>query len=190
IVGHPLTAAVVSAVFLSALVLHATVIWQDPVEQALAGGVAVLTALLVVWILRGPAFRPAAAIEIRDAERGATAEPGFSVVVAGRHQAADVRLLNADGRSEIRAATGEIRLAGLERATFTLADPAVRELKVWAHRVMADGDSIPIAGAIALEGDSPRGLVQDGSGAARTTVDRDSSLTVSFRPGATGDTAG
>ena len=97
VIGHPVTAAVVSAVFLGAIVLHATVIWTDPFLQALAGGVALLTAGLID--LDPARARPSAAaisIEIRDAERGASVDPAYSVVVAGRPGVADVRA--RDGR--------------------------------------------------------------------------------------------
>ena len=72
ILGHPVTVAVVCAIFLAGIVLHGLVIWTDPIERAAALVVAGLTVALLVWILRGPAFRRTAAIEIRDAQGGAS----------------------------------------------------------------------------------------------------------------------
>ncbi len=158
VIGHPMTAAVVSAIFLGAIVLHATVIWTDPFLQALAGGVALLTAGLIVWILRGPAFRRAISIEIRDAERGASVDPAYSVVVAGRPGVADVRLETAAGDSQATATGGALRVAGLRSATFTLASPGADDLRVWAHRVTSDGDSLPLTGNVDVDGTTDRAL--------------------------------
>jgi hypothetical protein len=181
VIGHPLTAAVVSAVFLGAIVLHATVIWTDPILQALAGGVALLTAGLMVWILRGPAFRRAISIEIRDAERGATVEPAYSVVVAGRPGLADVHLENAGGDSQATATGGALRVAGLKAATFTLASPGADDLRVWAHRVTSDGDSLPISGNVEVDGSTDRALALE-HGAAKVAGVGNGPLTVTFRP--------
>lgn len=158
VIGHPLTAAVVSAVFLGAIVLHATVIWTDPVQRALAAGVSLLTSALVVWILRGPAFRRAISIEIRDADRGASVEPAYNVVVAGRPGVAGVRLDGASGTSDAAAATGALLLSGLRAATFSIASPAADDLRIWAHRVTADGDSVPLAGTVELDGAAANAL--------------------------------
>ncbi|HEY8170664.1 MAG TPA: hypothetical protein VIH24_06150 [Candidatus Limnocylindria bacterium] len=186
-IGHPITAAVVSTVFLGAIVLHATVIWQDPLARALAAGVAALTAGLVVWILRGPAFRRAISIEIRDADRGSAVDPAYSVVVAGEPRSAEVRITDASGTIDASAPSGPIRLAGLQRATFTVTDPGARDLKVWAHHVTSDGESLPIAGSIELDGATERSL---GPGGTLRTGVADGPVSITFRPAASGDSAG
>ena len=150
ILGHPVTVAVVCAIFLSGIVLHGLVIWTDPLERAAALAVAGLTVLLLIWILRGPAFRRTAAIEIRDAQGGASVDPGFTVTVAGRPLAARVELEHRDGRTDLRAATGALALDGLRRATFTLDDHGARALTVWVHRVTLEGESIGIPADVEL----------------------------------------
>ena len=152
VIGHPITAAIVGAIFLSGLVLHGLVIWTDPIERAAALIVAVLTLLLIAWILRGPAFRRTAAIELRDAQRGASVDPGFTVTVAGRPLLASVELDHRDGRTDLRAATGPLALDGLRRATFTLDGHDARSLTVWVHRVTIEGDSIGIPADVELHG--------------------------------------
>jgi hypothetical protein len=148
--GHPVTVTAISAVFLVAIALHALVIWEDPIERAAALVMTVCSAGLVVWILRGPSFRRSVAIEIRDTQRGTATEPAFSVVVSGRARSADVRLERDDGTTELHAASGPLRLAGLRRATFSLADHAARELKVWVHRVTPEGDSVGLPASVEL----------------------------------------
>ena len=143
-IGHPITVAVVSAIFLTGIVLHGLVIWTDPIERAAALAVAAMTVGLVGWILRGPSFRRAATIEMRDAQRGAVVDPGFNVTVGGRPLAAGVELEHRDGRTDLHAATGPLALDGLRRATFTLDGHDARALTVWVHRVTAEGESVGI----------------------------------------------
>ena len=102
VLGHPVTVAVVCAIFLAGIALHGLVIWTDPLERAAALVVAGLTAALLIWILRGPAFRRTAAIEIRDAQGGASVDPGFTVTVGGRPLAAHVELEHRDGRTDLQ----------------------------------------------------------------------------------------
>jgi hypothetical protein len=146
--GHPITAGVIGAFFLAGIALHAFVIWEDPIERGLALAVTVFTAGLVVWILRGPAFRRSVAIEMRDTQRGTGTDPALNVVVAGRAVAADIRLERDDGATELHDATKPLLFAGLRRATFTIAGQAARELKVWVHRVTPDGESIGLPATV------------------------------------------
>lgn len=146
--GHPITAGVIGAFFLAGIALHAFVIWEDPIERGLALAVTVFTAVLVVWILRGPAFRRSVAIEMRDTQRGTGTEPALNVVVAGRAVAADIRLERDDGATELHDATKPLVFAGLRQATFTIAGQAARELKVWVHRVTPEGESIGLPATV------------------------------------------
>ena len=173
-VGHPITVAVVSAVFFAGIVLHGLVIWVDPFERAAALAVALLMALLVGRIIRGPAFRRTAAIEVRDGDRGAGVEPAFSVVVAGRPQVTEVQLNHQAGSSAVIASTGPLAFGGLDRATFSLPRMDAQALRVWAHRVSADGDSIGLSGSV---------LVDDGSGSPAAMLGADGSLAADLGPG-------
>jgi hypothetical protein len=146
--GHPITAGVIGGFFLAGIGLHALVIWEDPIERGLALAVTIFTAALVVWILRGPAFRRSVAIEMRDTQRGTATEPALSVVIAGRAVAADIRLERDDGATELHDGTQPVLFAGLRRATFTIAGQAARELKVWVHRVTPDGESIGLPATV------------------------------------------
>lgn len=157
--GHPLTVGLISAVFLAGIALHAAVIWTDPIERTAALLVTVFTAALVGRMLLGSSFRRSVAIEIRDAQRGASIDAAFSVVVAGRLREALVHLERADGSTETQDASAPIAIAGLRRATFSLANHAARELRVWIHRVTADGESIglPALVEVSPEADAPAG---------------------------------
>ncbi len=172
--GHPVTVGVISVVFLVGIGLHAFVIWQDPIERGLALAVTVFTAVLVVSIMRGSAFRPSVAVEIRDAQRGTATQPAFNVVVAGRAAVANVSFERDDGSTELHDGREPILIAGLRRATFTLADHAARELKVWVHRVTADGESVGLAAAVEVSpeaaGRAPASPAVHGVGMVATEI--------------------
>lgn len=155
ILGNPVLAGGISAIFLTGILLHGLLIWQDPIERAAALGIAALTIGLVVSILRGPSFRRSIGIEIRDAPRDSAMAPAFSVVVAGEPRPAEVILEHEDGTTEITDSTGPVRLDALRRATFTLAAHAAHDLKVWVHRVSADGETTGVPGSVRLGGAGP-----------------------------------
>jgi hypothetical protein len=169
--GNPVLAAAISAFFLAGIVLHGLVIWEDPLERAAALAMSALTIGLVVSILRGPAFRRAATIEIRDAQRGTSLEPGFSVVVAGEPWPADVTVEHAGGSTAQHAASGPLRFGDLRRATFALAGHAVRDLTVWVHRVSADGETIGIPASVRVESDRARAVTDAPTGVVATRVE-------------------
>ena len=148
--GHPIAVGVIGAVFLAGIALHAFVIWEDPIERGLALAVTAFTAGLVVWIIRGPAFRRSVVIEMRDTQPGVATEPALNVVVAGRTAVADIRLERDDGATELHDATQRVVFAGLRRATFTVAGHAARELKVWVHRVTPDGESVGLPATVQI----------------------------------------
>lgn len=168
--GHPVVVGLISAVFLAGIALHATVIWEDPVERGLAIGMTLLTAALVAWILRGPAFGRSVAIEIRDAQRGSGTEPALNVVVSGRPVAAAINLERDDGTTERHDGSAPLRLAGLRRATVELADHAARELKVWVHRVTADGESVGLPAAVEIGTDAADARALRGTGMLATDI--------------------
>ncbi len=150
-VGHPITVAVVSGVFFAGIVLHGLVIWEDPFERAAALAVAALLAVLVLGILRGPVFRRAVAIEVRDGARGASVDSAFTVLVAGRPHTAAVEFEHGAGTTALQAASGPMSFPGLRRATFTFASAEAAALRVWAHRITPEGDTVGIPAVVNLE---------------------------------------
>jgi hypothetical protein len=155
VLGNPLLAGAISAFFLTGILLHGLFIWEDPIERAAALGIAALTIGLIVSILRGPSFRRSIGIEIRDVPRDSAMAPAFSVVVAGEARPAEVTLEHDDGTTELTDSTGPVRLDALRRATFTLAAHAAHDLKVWVHRVTADGETTGVPGSVRLGATGP-----------------------------------
>ena len=188
-VGHPVTAGIVSTIFLGGIVVHGLVIWTEPIERIATLVVAATTAILTASILRGPSFRRSLAIEIRDSPLAAGASPVFSVVVAGRARAANITLEHDDGSVELHAASGPMRLAGLRRATFSVPEHGARGLRVWVHRVTAEGDSVGIPASVELDGTGERTLSLQPSGSLVTQLDGSSRISITFAGAAAGGDA-
>ncbi len=154
---NPLVIAGIYAVFLINLLVHGLFIWQHPVERfaALVIGAGVL-AVPVVLIRQG-AFASRTVIELR---RELLPESGgfFAIVTSGRAAEATVRIEYADYGPLCLSSTGTIPdFSSLRRLQINLPGPA-QELKIWVHRVTADGNSegIPVRLTLASAGQIAR----------------------------------
>jgi hypothetical protein len=67
LLAGPALMAVTGVVAIAVLALHATVLWSDPGERALAAAAAAFALASVVLAARYGAFRPAATLELRQA---------------------------------------------------------------------------------------------------------------------------
>ena len=67
IVGFPLLAAMMIGAMI-VFVLHATILWTDPIEQGLAAASAVVGVVVVVLSIRHGSFRPTAVLDVRERE--------------------------------------------------------------------------------------------------------------------------
>jgi DNA-binding MarR family transcriptional regulator len=144
---------IVYTVGLGGVTLHGLVLWEDPLQRAAALAVAVLIVVLTVSMVRGGTFTRRATIELRhdEAEDGAH----FALVAAGRPVIADVVLEYDDGERRLRASAGEIpSFSALRRASFTpdWGGQAAPELKVWAHRVTAEEESLALDAHVEVAG--------------------------------------
>ena len=170
-IGHPVTVAVVSVIFLAGIFLHAVVIWTDPIERIAALVVGLGTMSLIAIVLVGPTFRRMAIVELRGAADGAPMRPGLTLTIAGKPASADIVLEHRDARGQLTGAE-PIDLASLSRATIAFAPNGTRRLKVWVHTVSAGGESTPVAATVHLEdGRDRRALPLDRFGSARAALD-------------------
>lgn len=154
--GHPLILTGIYLLFLANLLVHGLVIWQNPVERAAALAAGVLMIVATLLMVRRNAFAPRAVIELKEDQR----EPGrsaFAVTSRGQPATAEVRLGYADGEERVQAAAGDVRaFSSLRRAHFHLPATRARELKVWAHRVTADGDSVGLPALVRVDSGGAR----------------------------------
>ena len=141
LLDHPLLITSIYLVFLASIFLHGLVIWQGPVERAGALFVGVLMLGVTIAMVRRGAFAPRVVVELReDSSQGERAV--FAITAGGQPGTAEVRLGYPEGEQRYQAATGEVPApSSLRYAIFQLPAGQAQELKVWAHRVMPEGDS-------------------------------------------------
>ena len=145
------------AFFVAVLFLHGFVLWDDPVQRAVAvaSGVVTLGATLV-FALRG-SYRAQAVVELR--ANGDDRPVVFNVTAAGHPAHADVRVDALPEVPVVAASSGELPPLGrLRSVTFRLSPPDVRAVKLWLHRVTADGRSEGLAGRVTVGGGESRAI--------------------------------
>jgi hypothetical protein len=150
LLGHPLVVGGVYVVFLGIVLLHGLVIWQEAPARALALGEVVCVVALTAYLVWRGAFTPRAVVELRlEAPDRDTAT--LCVTAIGHPCTARVRLDYGDGLRSREAAEEPIAtFSRLRAASLDLPTHGARELKVWAHRVTAEGVSEPLPVAVAV----------------------------------------
>jgi amino acid permease len=144
LVGHPVVVASTYGFFLAALLLHGLVIWDEPVRRAAALLTAAAAVAVTAVAVRRGAFWPRTVIEVR-IEPAPTAPAVVNVVVTGRRVPADVRLTyHEPGSSGWTPPGREGKSSALRSVHVELPPSPVRELKVWAHRLVPEGVSEPL----------------------------------------------
>jgi hypothetical protein len=135
------------------MLLHGLVLWDDPLQRAVAiGSAAVSLGATVLLVVRG-AYRAQAVVELQaagDDDRGVV----FNVTAAGRPARAHVEV---DGLPHMTASSGALpALPRLRSVTFRLPPSDAHAVKLWLHRLTADGRSEGLAGRVALDGGRSR----------------------------------
>jgi amino acid permease len=149
VLNRPALAGALYAFFVAAMLLHGLVLWDDPVQRAVAiGAGAVSLGATVLLAVRG-AYRAQAVVELRaagDDDRRVV----FNVTAAGRPVEADVQV---DGLPHTTASSGVLpALLRLRSVTFRLPPSDAHAVKLWLHRLTPDGRSEGLAGRVALDG--------------------------------------
>jgi hypothetical protein len=169
--NRPVLVGALYLFFVAVLFLHGFVLWTDPVQRvvAVASGVVTLGATLL-FHLRG-AYRAQAVVELRAG--GDDGRPVvFTVTVAGRPVRADVRVDALSETPDITASSGELpALAQLRSVTFRLPPSEVQAVKVWLHRLTADGRSHGLPGQATIGGGETR-PIEHRSGQLVVPLDR------------------
>jgi hypothetical protein len=144
LLGHPAFTSGVYTLSLVNLFAHGLVIYRDPWTRAcaLVSGLAVIG--VTARLIRGRAFAERAVVELREDQRaGGTAV--LAIMSGGRPWVAEVRLGRPGGEEVRRTAAATVpALSALGYAAVHLPPGPARELKVWAHRVTAEGVSEPL----------------------------------------------
>jgi hypothetical protein len=152
LLGHPAFTIAICGLSLVNLFVHGLFIYREPWSRLSAVVVGLAVIGLTAVMLRRGVFGRRSVIELReDLREGATSV--LTVASAGRPLTAGVRLGHAAGEDCLEAATVDLpALATLRQVDVHLPPGPARELKVWAHRVTADGVSEPLAGLVEIHG--------------------------------------
>jgi amino acid permease len=139
-VGHPVVVAATCLLFLLGIVVHGLFIWDAAYQRAAALLAAVGTVALIGWIIRRGSFLPREVVELRV---GSKEPPIVNVTARGEPVHVDVRWATGDGAT----APGAV-------AVLDVPPVPVAVLKVWTHRLSADGLSEPLAARVTITGDT------------------------------------
>jgi len=138
--AHPAVSGSIYLVAVSILFLHGLFIWQNPFQRVVAILVGVVILGVTYLMVRQGAFARRVVIEVRQdlAEGGSST---FMVTDTGRAATqARVELCYAGGERVFQAASGVIpEFPDLCSAIFHLPGIKAQELRVWLHRVTAEG---------------------------------------------------
>ena len=149
--GHPLIVSCIYSIFLANLFLHGLVIWQDPLQRAVAlfvGGI--MVGVIFVFVRQG-AFTRRAILELR-ADQNPVGGAMLNIVVEGKSLPAQVTLRYPDHEHDLEIATGEVpNFKTLCSIKVQLPATPARELKVWLHQLTAEGESEGLPASLAIE---------------------------------------
>ena len=151
LLGRPAVAATVSLLFFANIILHGLVIWQHSAPRIGAALTGLLLLAASVAIVRAGALVTRLVVELREDAAG-DGRATYSVVAGGRPAATAVRLEYPSGERHDRAPSAVVPAFGsLRSATFEVPATGARELKVWAHRVSAEGESEALPAWVEVE---------------------------------------
>jgi hypothetical protein len=133
--NRPVVVGAIVLLYLTSILVHGLFLWADPFRRSLALLIAV-GIIAVIASARRTAFVPRVVVEVRTDDRPHV-EPVVNVVARGNPVSAEVEWL----RNEYAV----FRSSGGDRVQIQLPSLPVRELKVWAHRLTAEGSSTGVA---------------------------------------------
>ncbi len=155
--AHPAVVGIIYLVSVGFLFLHGLFIWQNTLQRAIAILVGVIILVVTYMMIRQGAFARRLVIELRQAsakEGGDT----FTVTDSGRAATqVRVRLGYAELEHVYQIASGSIpEFPDLRSAKFHLYGIKAQELRVWPHRVTAEGQSVNLPAHVKVS--SERGI--------------------------------
>lgn len=160
--GHPVLLIGVYLLMMSGIFLHGLVIWHDPLERASALLTGTIILVTTGVIIRRGAFRPRTVI-VLCTDMQAAGPAHFSIIGHGRPMRASVHLRYSTSEEHLDVAHGTMAsVQTLQSISFALPPGAPREVKVWAHQITSEGESVPMPALL---------TVRDARGVARPPFD-------------------
>jgi hypothetical protein len=145
------------------LFLHGLLIWQNPLQKAIALLVGTVVLIITWLVVRQGNFTRRLVIELR---QDAVGNGLFAVTDSGRAARQVSARLDYGGEERLHSEnTGSIQeFSALSSATFSISSICAGELKVWLHRVTPQGYSEQLPALVTVcRGEDSREFRIDGT---------------------------
>ncbi|HET8651410.1 MAG TPA: hypothetical protein VFM13_02450 [Gaiellaceae bacterium] len=150
LLNHPVVSGALYALFTAMMFAYAIVLWDDPVPRLVAGAAGLVLLGMTARSIAAGAFRPQLVVELRTDDRGERAI--VNVTDGGRRVDAEVEVVCATERRRFRTGSvSALELQAVRSLSLPLRPSRAASLKVWLHRVAADGRSRPLAGELRVD---------------------------------------
>ncbi len=186
-IGHPVFLVVIFLLSLTGVILHGLFIWEDPFMRGLALAVSAVIIGMTLNAWRQGAFVPRFIAELRG-DPSPEYSAGLALTYSGLPCETEMHLSFTDGDAgerQIRAATHDIsKLMALQTATIELPATRANEIKILAHQITPEGNSLalPITAELNADGSTRQVNLMETGGQAVLPLDAQTSrLTLSLR---------
>jgi len=173
VLGHPVFVVAVYGAAVLNLFVHGLAIYRDPWTRACALVFGVGAIVAPARMLRRGAFAPRSVVELR-ADARDDDRAVVTVLTAGRPVAAEVTLARPDGDEALHGSSvAVLALSKVTRVTIRFPRGTARDVKVWAHRVTAEGttEALPATAEVRAGGTARRFDLKLSNGQALAAVD-------------------
>lgn len=148
---HPFIVGGIYLFSMSSLLLHGLVIWENPFQRVSALAVAAFVLWLTYKFIKDGAFRPRILLELRQ-HAGQHSRTVYEASNAGQAVPVQVNLNYGQETRQEQNASGQIEhFDALQQAAFEMDADQARELKVWAHRVDENQESIGLSAELIMQ---------------------------------------
>lgn len=148
---HPILLGAIALLYFSSLILHATLIWTDPLSQGLAFVAAVIMVVCILELVGKRAFRSRVLVEINYLQE---TNDQISVNATYKGEALDytTSCTTLDGEIKIYASGEKVpNYSQCRELSIELADTPASVLQVQAFRVSQHFEAEPLSGELVFE---------------------------------------
>lgn len=160
--GNRVIVLAVYLIFLISILLYGLVIWEDPLQRALALMVAIGTVVVSIVFIRQGVYNQRYVFELKKVFRQAS----ITLTESGKAAYAESKLSYSQGDEKEFEGQGDIpRFSDLKQIMVHLGKTNSQELKVWAHQITPEGISLPLTGKLTItedKGTQNYGLEEEG----------------------------
>ena len=135
---QPWLLAGIYSLFITILLIHGLLIWQDAIARFSALAVAVLALGATAIAITAGAFTPRTVIELHEDRPG---KARFNITAAGKPQIGHISLGYGNEQQQYQGSSIKVDLAKLDYAICQLSSNQKSELKIWSHRCRIDGSN-------------------------------------------------